>query len=100
MDFLGSEIKTRYTLCVRYTLCDGGPSLGAKLRIPDDFPPNIFPITPPGNGIIGSGYRYLLESGFKICENSPMPKKIAREIKKIKTSFLQHDYFRLLKLKM
>jgi hypothetical protein len=28
--FFGSEIKTRYTLCVHYTLCDGGPSLGAK----------------------------------------------------------------------
>ncbi len=80
MDFFGSEVKTRYTLCVRYTLCDGGPSLGAKLWIPDNFPPNCFPITPPGNGNIGSGYRYLLESGFKVVENSPMPKKIASEI--------------------
>jgi len=51
------------------------PSLGAKLGIPDEFPPNCFPITPPRNGNIGNGYRDLLESGFKIGENSPMPKK-------------------------
>jgi hypothetical protein len=33
-----SEIKTRFTLCMRYTLCAGGPSLGAKSGLPDDFP--------------------------------------------------------------
>ncbi len=74
------EIERRYTLCVHYTLGIGRPSLGAKLGIPDDFPPNCFPITTPGNGNIGSGYRDLLESGFKVGENSPMPKKIADEI--------------------
>ena len=55
------------------------PSLEAKLGIPDEFPPNCFPITPPRNGNIGNGYRDLLESGFKVGENSPMPKKIARQ---------------------
>ena len=29
--FFGGEIETRYTLCVRYTVCNGGPYLGAKL---------------------------------------------------------------------
>jgi hypothetical protein len=44
----------------------------------DEFSPNCFPITPPRNGNIGNGYRDLLESGFKVGENSPMPKKMAR----------------------
>ena len=65
---------------MRYTLFVGRPSLGAKLGIPDEFPPNCFPITPPRNGKIGNGYRYLLESGFKVGENSPMPKKSPGEI--------------------
>jgi hypothetical protein len=50
-------------------------------------------------GNIGNGYRDLLESGFKIGENSPMPKKLpAKCLQKIKTTFLEH--FPLLKLKM
>ncbi len=77
------------------------PSLEAKLGIPDEFPPNCFPITPPRNGNIGNVYRDLLESGFKIGENSPMPKKIAGEMfTKNKNNFLEHAYFPLLKLKM
>jgi hypothetical protein len=56
------------------------PSLGAKLGIRVEFPPNCFPITPPRNGNIGNGHKDLLESGFKIDENSPMPKKIAAKI--------------------
>ncbi len=64
-------------------------------------PPNCFPITPPVNGNLGSGYKYLLESGFKVGENLLMPKKSpAKFWHKIKTYFLQHDYFPLLKLKM
>ena len=59
------------------------PSLGAKLGIPDEFTPNCFPITPPRNGNIGNGYR------------DP-----AKFLQKIKTTFLEHDYFPLLKLKM
>ncbi len=59
-------------------MCVGRPSLGAKLGIPDDFPPNRLPIIPPGNGNTGSGYRDLLESGFIVGENSPMPKKNRR----------------------
>jgi hypothetical protein len=77
------------------------PSLQAKLGIPDEFPPNCFPINPPRNGNIGNGYRDLLESSFKIGENSPMPKKSsAKCLQKIKTTFLEHAYFPLLKLKM
>jgi hypothetical protein len=56
------------------------PSLGAKFGIPDEFSPNCFPITPPRNGHIGNGHKDLVESGFKIGENSPMPKKIAGKI--------------------
>jgi hypothetical protein len=61
-----SEIKTRFTLCMRYTLCAGGPSLGAKSGLPDDFAQKIFPITPPGNGNVGMGPRGLKESGLKV----------------------------------
>jgi hypothetical protein len=68
------------------------------LGIPDEFPPNCFPITPPRNGNTGNGYRVLLEYGFKIADakkNHP-----AKFLQKIKTTFLEHDYFPLLKLKM
>ena len=80
MYFLCREIKRHYTLCLRYTLCVGDHLSEKKLGIPDEFPPNCFPITPPRNGNIGNGYRDLLEAGFKVGENSPMPKKIAGEI--------------------
>ncbi len=71
------------------------------MGITDEFPPNCFPITPPRNGNIGNGYRDLLESSFKVGENSPMPKKSPGEIfTKNKTTFLEHDYFPLLELKM
>jgi hypothetical protein len=33
------------------TLCSGGPSLGAKFGLPDEFSQKMFPITPPGNGM-------------------------------------------------
>jgi hypothetical protein len=60
------------------------------LEIPDEFPPNCFPKTPPRNGNIGNGYRVLLESGFKVGENSPMPKKIAwRNFYKNKNNFFR-----------
>ena len=78
------------------------PSLEAKLGIPDEFPPNCFPITPPRNGNIGNGYRVLLESGFKVGRNFADAKKNrpAKFLQKIKTTFLEHDHFPLLKLKM
>jgi len=76
------------------------PSLEAKLGIPDEFPPNCFPITPPRNGNIGNGYRDLLESGFKIGENSPMPKKIAGKIfTKNKNNFFRTCLFSTFKAK-
>jgi hypothetical protein len=40
----------------------------------------LLSITPPRNGNIGNGYRVLLESGFKVGENSPMSKKSLGEI--------------------
>jgi hypothetical protein len=63
-----------------YTLCSAGPSLRAKLGLPDEFSQKMFPITPPGNGNAGLGPRDLSEFGFKVGENSPPPKKIAGEI--------------------
>jgi hypothetical protein len=63
-----------------YTLCSAGPSLGAKLGLPDEFSQKMFPITPPGNGNVGLGPRDRSEFGFKVGENSPLPKKIAGEI--------------------
>jgi hypothetical protein len=62
-----------------YTLCTGGPTLGAKSGLPDEFSQNMFPITPPGNGNVGLGPREVSEFGFKVGENSPPPKKIAGE---------------------
>ena len=59
MDFFGSEIETRYTLCMRYTLCAAGPSLGAKPGLSDDFTQYYFPITPPGYGYVGRGPKDL-----------------------------------------
>jgi hypothetical protein len=54
-------------------------SLGAKFGIPDEFSPNCFPITPPRNWNIGNGHKDLVESGFKIGENSPIAKKNRRQ---------------------
>ncbi len=55
-------------------------ALGAKSGLPDELSQKMFPITPPGNGIVGLGPRDLSEFGFKVGENSPPPKKIAGEI--------------------
>ncbi len=63
-----------------YTLCSAGPSLGAKLGLPDEFSHKMFPITPPGNGNVGLEPRDLSEFGFKVGKNLPPPKKIAGEI--------------------
>jgi hypothetical protein len=79
-----------------YTLCSAGPSLGAKLWIPDEFSQKMFPITPPGNGNVGLGPRDLSEFGFKVGENSPQ----AKFWQKIKTTFLGHEFFLLFKLKI
>ncbi len=85
---------------MRYTLGAGRPSLGAKLGLPDDFLPNFFPMTPPGNGTVGRGYRDLLETGFKVGEIRRQRKFPASDIlTKNKNNFLGHDYFPLLKLK-
>jgi hypothetical protein len=79
-----------------YTLCAGGPSLGAKSGLPDNFSQKMFPITPPGNRNVGMGPRDLLKFGFKVDQNSP-PAKFR---KKIKTTFWGHEYFLLFKLKL
>jgi hypothetical protein len=79
--FFGSEIKTRYTLCVRYTLCDSGPSLGAKSGLFDDFDQYFFLRTPSGNGNVDKGLRDLLESCVSVGKNLPPAKKNADEIK-------------------
>ncbi len=72
-----------------YTLCSAGPSLGAKLGLPDEFSQKMFPTTPPGSGNVGLGPRDLSEFGFKVGENSPPPKKITGEISaKNKNNFL------------
>ncbi len=63
-ELFGSEIETCYTLCGRYTLCDGGPSLGAKLGLSDDFSQYFFLRTSSGNGSVDRGIRDLLESGL------------------------------------
>ncbi len=65
---------------MRFIFCTGGPSLGAKSGLSDEFFLKMFPITPPGNGNVGLGPRDLSEFGFKVNENSPPPKKIAGEI--------------------
>jgi hypothetical protein len=71
------------------------------LGIPDEFPPKCFPVTPSRNWNIGNVYRDLLESGFKVSENLPMTKKMpVKFFQKVKTAFMEHDYFPLLKLKM
>jgi hypothetical protein len=62
------------------TLCSGGPSLRAKLGLPDEFSLKFLTITPPGNGNVGLGPRDLSEFGFKVGENSPSPKKTTSEI--------------------
>ena len=72
-----------------HTLCTGGPSLGAKSGLPDEFSQTMFPITPPGNGNVGLGPSDLSEFGFKVGANSPTLKKIAGEISaKNKNNFL------------
>jgi hypothetical protein len=62
-----------------YFVRGGRPSLGAKLGLADDFLLNLFPMTPPGNGTVGRGYRDLLETGFKVGENSPSEKIPCRQ---------------------
>ena len=69
-----SKLPSSTVLCASVTISR------SKIWDPDEFSPNCFPITPPRNGNIGNGYRDLLESGFKVGENSPMPKKIAGEM--------------------
>ncbi len=73
------EFITRYTSCVRYTVGAGRPSLGAKLGLADDFIQKIFLMTLPGDGTVGRGYRNLLETGFKVGENSPSAKIPCRQ---------------------
>jgi len=78
----------------------GRPSLGSKLGLADDFLLNFFPMTPPGNGTVGRGYRVLLATWLKSAKIRRRRKFPAGEIlTKNKNYFLGHDYFPLLKLK-
>jgi hypothetical protein len=70
----------RYTLCERYTLCAGRPSLVANLGLPDDFSQNMLPKTPTWNGNVGWGTRALLESSFNVGKNSLPAHSAAGEI--------------------
>jgi hypothetical protein len=70
-------LYSKWTSCVRYTLCDGGPSLGAKSGPSDDFARYFFLRTPSGNGNVDKGLRDLLESFFEVGKNLPPAKKIA-----------------------
>ncbi len=72
--------KKQHCTETHLTLCSGGPSLGAKLGLPDEISQKMFPITPPGNGNVGLGPRDLSEFSFKVGENLPPPKKTAGEI--------------------
>jgi hypothetical protein len=58
--FLRRNQDTLYFVRALYFV-RGRPSLGAKLGLADDFLPNFFPMTPPGNGTVGRGYRDLSE---------------------------------------
>ena len=44
-------------------MSSGGPSLVAKLGLPDEFSQKMFTITPPGNGNVDLGPRDLSEVG-------------------------------------
>ncbi len=48
-------------------------SVVAKSQLHNEFSQNIFPITPHGNGNIGSDSRQLPEFGFNVGEISPVP---------------------------
>jgi hypothetical protein len=69
--FFCDVTNTRYTLSVRYTLC--AVDVVAKSQLHNEFPQNIFPITPHGNGNIGWDLRQLPEFGFTVSENFPQP---------------------------
>ncbi len=82
-------------------MCAGGPSLGAKSGLADDFSQKICPITPAGNENVAMGPRDLCECGFKVDKIRRRRKKSPAKFRqKIKTTFLGHEYFLLLKIKM
>jgi hypothetical protein len=78
--FFSGKTDARYTLCERYTLCAGRPSLVANSGLPDDFSQNMLPKTPTENGNVGWGTRALSESSFKVAGNSLPAYSAAGEI--------------------
>ncbi len=84
-----------------YTLCSAGPSLGAKLGLPDEFSQKMFPITPPVNGNVtwdlGTFQNLVLKSAKIRRRRKKSPAKFRQ---KIKTHFLGHEFFLLFKLKL
>jgi hypothetical protein len=77
--FFRSESDTRFTFGARYTFGAGGPCVGDKLRLADDFLPNILPITPSEKGNEVRGPTDHPESDFKVGENSSPPKLLVAE---------------------
>jgi hypothetical protein len=76
-----------------YTLCTGGPSLGAKSGLPDEFSQKMFPITPPGNGNAGLGPRGLSEFGFKVGKIRRRRKKSPAKFRQKKKLFWDMSFF-------
>jgi hypothetical protein len=84
-----------------YTLCSSGPSLGAKLGLPDEFSQKNVPQNTTGNGNVGLGPRDLSKSFLKSAKIRRRRKKSPAKFRqKIKTTFLGHEFFLLFKLKL
>jgi hypothetical protein len=84
-----------------YTLCSAGPSLGAKLGLPDEFSQKMFPITHLEMRMqawdLETFQNSVLKSAKIRCRRKKSPAKFRQ---KIKTPFLGHEFFLLVKLKV
>ncbi len=89
-----SETETRIIFCTR------GTSLGAKSGLSDELSQKMFPITSPGNENVCLGPRDLSEFGFKFTKICRHRKKSTAKFWQKKSTFLGHESFLLLKLKL